>query len=215
MMKQFKLNRFQLSAVLLIGAAGLAQAETVTVPATATVDNTIDFTFTGSLDFGTIRATADNSAVTTCVGLTIPANPASATTATLGTAGAAACTSGAGTSVLQSVGGTIARPAFAVAGLAPFTGLKVTVPTTAVNMTLTPAPATGSIFQLLDFTVYQTTGTPASVTLTSGVGNIAANATGNIGFSVGASLITDPASTATLAYENSAYTASFDVLVAY
>lgn len=196
-----------LGATLLLASASTAFAETVNVPATLTVDNTIDFTTTGTLDFGTVRATPDNSAAVNCVGLTMPANPALALNSTLGTAGAAACTA-TGTAVLQAVGGTPTRPEFSIAGVAAFTTLTLTLPTT-VDLTTT-APAGSPIFRLVDFTAYRTSGTPAAVTTT-----VQVDGSGNATFNVGATLLTDPGMPTTSAYENAAYTGNFDVQVAF
>ncbi|MDC8829761.1 DUF4402 domain-containing protein [Alteromonas gilva] len=206
-MKTFNKNLSVIGTALIATLAGSASAETVTVPVTLTVDNTIAFTQTGTLDFGTLRATADGSAAVNCVGLTMPANPASALNATLGTAGSTACTA-TGTAVIQNVGGTPTRPEFAVAGLAPFTVLTLTLPTTA-DLALNPAPAGAPIFRLLDFTAYQSSGTPGAVTTTVTADNV-----GDIAFTVGATIITDP-TTASLQYENTSYTGDFDVTVSY
>ncbi|MCV2885896.1 hypothetical protein OE749_14450 [Aestuariibacter sp. AA17] len=195
------------SAIVLGALATSANAETLTVPATVAVDNSINFTLTGSLDFGIVRATVDNTAGN-CVGITLPANPASALNSTLGTAAAAACT-GAGTAVLQNVGGTPARPSLQVAGLAPFTALTLTLPAAPVDLVLNPAPTGAPVLRLFDFTAYQTSGTPAAVTTT-----VTADASGAIAFNVGATLTTDPG-TPTLTYENTTYTGDFDVTVTY
>ena len=206
-MKTFNKNLSVMGAALIATFAGSVAAETVTVPVAVTVDNTIAFTQTGTLDFGTIRANADGTAATDCSGLTMPANPASALNNTLGTAGAAACTD-PGDSIIQNVGGTPTRPEFAVAGLAPFTVLTLTLPTSA-DLALNPAPAGAPIFRLLDFTAYQSSGTPGAVTT-----SVTADGTGDIAFTVGATMITDP-TTASLEYENTAYAGEFDVTVSY
>lgn len=218
-MTKMKLVVRSLGAAALVATSGAAMAETLSVPATVTVDNTIDFQLTGSLDFGTLRGAADNTG-TTCVGVTMPANPASALTTTLGTAAGTACTTGAGNAVLATVGGTPARPEFAVAGLAAFATLDVTVPVTTdetdgIEMALATPPPGAPVFQLHDFTVYQSSGTPGTVALTAGVGTLNANGTGDIVFNVGATIITDPGTPTATEYQNAAYTANFDVEVAY
>ena len=209
-MKKLNTKLSLLGAALLATTAGVAHAETVTVPITVSIDNTIAFTQTGTLDFGIVRATADNAAATTCVGLTMPANPASPLNATLGTSAGTACTTGAGNAVLQNVGGTPTRPEFSVTGLAPFTALTLTLPSSPVTLALNPAPAGASVLELHDFTGYQTSGTPGAVTTT-----VTADTSGDIVFNVGATMITDPTATATLAYENTAYEGEFDVTVSY
>ncbi|WP_124748930.1 hypothetical protein [Alteromonas facilis] len=205
MMKQSQFKLSHLGAVIALSVVtATANAETLSVPAAATVDNTINFALTGTFDVGTIRATVDADN-TECTGVVIPANPATATSTFTG----APCGGGAGDAELQIVGGTITRPQFDITGLASFTTLNLTLPSAAVNLTLNPAPAGAPVLQLVNFTGYQTSGTPAAVTTT-----VTADASGNISFLVGASLITDPG-TPTLAYENTGYAGSFDVTVAY
>jgi hypothetical protein len=203
------------TTLLLVGSSAALAQETLSVPATATVDNTIDFTLAGTLDFGTLRAQPGQT-VAQCVALVVPANPGDATSAAItGTETAALCSGGAATDgVIQSVGGTIAVPVFTVAGLAAFTTLDVTVPLTAaaVTLALNPAPAGAGEFKLRDFTVYQSSGTPADVALSAGVGAIVAGGTGEIIFSVGATIITDVTAT-TPAYQNASYDGTFDVIV--
>jgi hypothetical protein len=205
-----------LGATFVLVATTSVMAETLTVPSTVTVDNTIDFQTLGSLDFGIVRATVDGAG-SLCAGIVVSANPATANTTTLAGTAATACPN-VGTSVLQTVGGTVARPTFTVAGLAPFTVLQIAVPNTTtapVEMDLTPKPAGAPSLQLYDFTVYRSSGTtPAFVTLTNGAGTIDASSTGAIAFSVGATLTTDAAAS-TLTYQNVAYTADFDVTVTY
>lgn len=201
-----------LSALFLATTAGIANAEVLNVPAKVTVDNTIDFTMTGELNFGTLRATADNSATKTCVGITLPADANASINSTLGTDAGTACATGAGNAVLQSVGGSIERPKFKVAGLAPFTKLKLTLPSSGGEMSLSPQPPGSSVFQLHDFTGYQTSGTPGAVSASTG---IVADTNGDIEFTVGATIITDPTNTATADYQNAEYAGAFDVEVTY
>ena len=199
-----------LSAAMLLMGANVALAETLNVPATVTVNNAINFTFTGTLDFGQVRANAD---VTTaeCTGLQIPAG---ATAAALGTpAGTtamytAACTA-VGTSALQAVGGTPARPVFTIAGVAPFTTLQLSLPSAAVNLTAATGPGTPQ-FQLVDFTGYKTSGTAGAVTTT-----IVVDGGGGATFNVGATLITDPGTPTSTNYQDLAYSGSFAVSVTY
>src|SRR5690606_25430848 len=120
-------------AMMLVGA-NAALAETVTVPASVTVNNAIDFTFTGTLDFGQVRASTSLDA-DECSGLTL--SPVTATPA-LTTASSAAFTTvctATGTSNLQAVGGIPARPVFTIAGVAPFTSLELELPTAAIDLT--------------------------------------------------------------------------------
>lgn len=201
-----------LGASLVLLASNAALGETLSVPTTVAVDNTIDFTLAGTLDFGIIRATGNNDG-TNCAGIVVSANPAVANTTTLGGTAASNCSTG-NDAVMQSVGGVIARPVFTVAGLAGFTALDLTLPVTPTALTLTGgAPAGAPAFRLYDITAYQTTGTAAFV---ANGGTVTANATGDITFNVGATIVTDSeAYTGTFSYENSTYEGTFDVTVEY
>lgn len=199
-----------LSAAMLLMGANVALAETVTVPATVTVNNAINFTFTGSLNFGQVRAVADATAAE-CIGVQILASGTAAAVAAPSAPNAmytAACTS-TGTSAMQAVGGTPARPIFTIAGVAPFTTLQLSLPATAINLTAATGPGTAQ-FQLVDFTGYKTT-TPAGAVTTT----IAVDAAGGATFNVGATLITDPTTPTITTYQDLAYTGSFNVAVTY
>ncbi len=198
-----------MAAALLLAGAGSAIAETLTVPATVSVNNAIDFQFTGSLNFGTLRATAD-ATLDTCAILELPANPASPVAAVASGAGTL-CTAGAGTAVIQSVGGTPARPAFTIAAVAPFTTLNLTLP--AANITLVGAavPPGSANFTVGNFTAYRTSGTPGAITTT-----IATGSGGTAAFSVGAQIATHVAAiTAPVYQDGTPYSGTFDVTVAY
>jgi hypothetical protein len=57
--------------------SNVALAETVSVPASVTVNNAIDFSFTGTLNFGEVRANHDTSGNgSLCSGLTLTADTA-------------------------------------------------------------------------------------------------------------------------------------------
>lgn len=204
-----------LSAAVLSMGSSLALAETVTVPATVTVNNAINFTFTGTLDFGQVRAKASPD-VSKCIGLQLPSDTAATLITPAGTTTAydAAClskTDSANGLSLQGVGGTPARPVFTIAGVAPFTPLKLVLPTTAVNLTAATGPDTAQ-FQLVDFTGYKTSGTVGAVTNVTG---ITTDAGGGATFTVGATLITHPGAVTTSNYQDLPYSGSFTVAVTY
>lgn len=210
-MKQTHLKLLKgLGIAALFAGSNLALAESVTIPATVTVNNAINFTSTGSLDFGQVRATASTTAAN-CVGLVLPTASLTMVAASTGTQFAAACTA-AGTAKLQAVGGTPARPTLSVTGVAPFTALSLTVPAAAVNLTAATGPGTAQ-FQLVDFVARKTSGTAAD--LTAGAGNLATDATGAATVTIGATLITDPAAPTTATYQDLAYSGTFDVTVTY
>lgn len=206
-----------LSAAMLLMGANAALAETLTVPATVTVDNAIDFQFTGELDFGTVRATAA-SAAGNCAMIAMVASgaaPAISSVAGAGVTDLAAClTNGGAGSALQSVGGTLERPVFTIAGLAGFTALTLTLPSAGVFLTGTGLPPNSSRFLVGNFTAHQLTGGSTGAITTS----ITANGTGAASFNVGAQLATDPVLRSGLGvgYQNNvAYTGNFNVTVNY
>jgi hypothetical protein len=205
-----------LSAAMLLMGANAALAETLTVPATVTVDNAIDFQFTGELDFGTVRATAATSAGHCAIIAVVAgaAAPAVSAVAGVGADDLAACVSVGTTAALQSVGGTLERPIFTLAGLAGFSSLTLTLPAAGVFLSGTGLPPGSSRFLLGNFTAHQLTGGSTGAITTS----ITANGTGAASFNVGAQLATDPALATGLGvgYQNNiAYTGSFDVTVNY
>ena len=206
MIKLNKLTKAIGTAALLVGASS-ALAETVTVPASVSVNNAIDFTFTGTLDFGTIRATADVDN-TDCAVLSLPANPASPIAA-VASGGSSLCVA-AGDAVIQSVGGVPARPEFAIAGVAPFTNLTLTLPAAPITLEAN-LPAGSANFTVGNFTAYRTSGTPGAITTT-----IQTASDGIASFTMGAEIATHVAAIVSPAYENGIpYEGTFDVTVAY
>lgn len=216
-MKQttFKLAQGLGVATLLVGS-NLAMAETLSVPATVNVDNAIDFTVVGTLDFGIVRANAASTAgncriIAMAAGAAAPAITSPTGT---GTGHLTDCSATGAGAALQSVGGTLARPVFTVAGLAPFTALTLTLPTAAVSLTSSGLPAGSSGFLLGNFTAYQTVGNVTGAITTT----VTANNAGTATFNVGAQLATDPVLPTGLGivYQNDAdYAGAFDVTVAY
>lgn len=208
MMKLNKLATGIGAAVLMLSAGG-AVAEIVNVPATVTVNNAIDFQFTGTLDFGTLRATADETA-DTCAILELPANP-NQQIASIASGTGTLCDDGAGNAVIQSVGGTPARPSFTIAAVAPFTTLKLVLPTTAIQLVGAAVPPGSANFTVGNFTAYRTSGTPGAVTTT-----ISTDANGTAAFTVGAQIATHVAAiTAPVYQDGTPYTGNFDVEVTY
>ena len=195
-----------LSAAMLCMGSSLVMAETVTIPATVTVNNAIDFTSTGTLNFGEVRAAADTAAAGNCSGLTLPTNSLVPVAAS-GAAFTTVC-SGTGAAVIQAVGGTPSRPTLTIAGVAPFTTLDVVLPTTA-DLTAATGPGNAQ-FRVINFTAFKTSAPTATVTTT-----IQTDGTGGAVFTVGGTLITDPTDPVDPAYQDLAYSGSFDVEVTY
>lgn len=208
MSKFTKLTKAFGTAAILVGASS-ALAETVTVPASVTVNNAIDLTFTGELNFGEVRATAD-ATDEICTGLAMPANPASALVAQV----PALCAGGEGDADLLAIGGTPTRPEFTVAGTAPFSTMTLTVPDDAQALTAATGPGTPQFF-LSEFTAYRTGASAETITLdVDGVGTFPTNASGGATFTVGATLGTN-LGVSSANYQDLAYTGSFEVEVTY
>ncbi|NDV91716.1 hypothetical protein GTH32_11025 [Alteromonas sp. 345S023] len=207
-----------LAGSALLSVAGSTLATEVTVQASTTVDNAIDLTVAGTLNFGTVRAVV-GSADGDCAGLTLPAEDGQPLEAASGTAFTAACTAPSD-AVLIAVDNSVERPEFTVAGLAPFTNVTLS----AINggtdgrLEITGAPSTIPWFVLTDWTAYQSSGfSPAAIDLTT-TGNIAADSNGEIVFTVGATLQTAATPTTdgiTAAYQEEAHEGEFTVEVVY
>lgn len=213
MKKRNQITQAAVLAVATMSSVG-ALAETQTVTATVTVDNSIDFTVTGTMDFGTLRAVGYSGAGD-CAFVTLAANPATtALTATAGANATAACANTANAAV-QAIGGTLARPVFAIAGVPAFSTLDITVPGL-VELTAPLAPGSASFF-LDDFTAYKISGggTPGAITIAANAGVIQVNGSGAATFSVGATLYTDDTFTGQNYENNIAYTGDIEVEVNY
>lgn len=208
-------KRTNITQAAVLAVAGLSSLsamaqEIASVQASVTVDNSIDFTATGTMSFGTIRAVADNSAATNCSYLTLSANPANAALLTTpGSATNSACTN-AGTSAMLAIGGTLERPVFTLAGLPGFTTLQLALPTT-VDLTAAVGP-TAAKFTLRDFTAWKTSGVPGAVTTSIVTGAAGTDTT----FVLGASIATDGTTFAGANYQdNVPYTGTINVTVQY
>jgi len=202
-------------AASLLAMTTAASATTVSVTASATVDNAVDLTFTGALGFGTIRANI--SAVDAqCVGLELDADTTvtSLGTSPAGTDFAAACPA-AGTSSIASIDGAFERPEFSITGVPAFQTLTITEPSATI-LTLTGSPTGEATFTLYDFTAYQTNSTPAeAVDISTGTGTFTANVDGEVTFTMGATIATDALGSTVDDYQDASYSGSFDVEVNY
>lgn len=201
----------------LLTAVGTSVATEVTVNASATVNNAIDLTVAGALNFGTVRATV-GSADGDCAGITLPAQPGQPLVAASGGDFGTDCTPA--DAVLTAIDNAVERPEFTVAGLSPFT----TVTLAAINkdddaaLSVAGAPATVAGFLLRDWTAFQSSGfSPDAIDLTS-TDNITADNAGEIVFTVGATLqtATNPTTDGiNVDYQDSAYEGEFTVEVTY
>lgn len=207
-----------LAGSALLTLATTALATEVTVNATTTVDNAIDLTVAGTLNFGTVRAvvgTADGD----CAGLTLPAQDGEPLAGASGTDFTADCTA-TSDAVLLAVDNAVERPEFTVAGLAPFTAVTLQPINGGADakLALDGAPSSIPSFVLQDWTAYQSNGfSPTAIDLTS-TNNITADGSGEIIFTVGATLQTEPTpstSGITGAYQEAPHEGEFVVEVVY
>lgn len=206
-----------LAGSALLSVAGSTLATEVTVQASTTVDNAIDLTVAGTLNFGTVRAVV-GSADGDCAGLTLPAEDGQPLEAASGGDFGTDCTPA--DAVLIAVDNAVERPEFTVAGLAPFTNVTLS----AINggsdgeLEITGAPSSIPGFLLRDWTAYQSSGfSPAAIDLTT-TGNISADSNGEIIFTVGATLQTptNPSTDGiTAVYQEETHEGEFTVEVVY
>lgn len=209
MIKLNKLTQAIATVALLVGASS-AFAETLTVPASVTVNNAIDFSVAGELNFGEIRA-MPSTVATECAVIELPANPASPV-ASVAEGDSTLCAS-EGTAVIQSVGGTPSRPEFTVAGVAAFTDLDLSIAETAIIL-VGNLPSGSADFTVGNFSAYKTSGTPADITL-GAADNLRAGSDGTVTFTIGAELATDVGGNAGAYEDGIPYVNSFNVTVAY
>ncbi|MBU3016728.1 DUF4402 domain-containing protein [Paraglaciecola agarilytica] len=200
-----KMNKIAagLAASLLLVSAGQVAAETVQTTATATVQNAFELTSDADLDFGTFRATNDDSGVVVAK-LERPANPAESSVSTNGTGDDA---------IIQSlVEGSPAE--YSISGVARFSTLTIEVPDDASVVLEAPGAATTDAkFAVKSFTAYKTSGTPGDIPIDGSFqGTIQADTDGNATFTVGATLETDDT---TLAYSDIAYSGTYEIKVNY
>ncbi|MGC9386782.1 MAG: DUF4402 domain-containing protein [Hydrogenovibrio sp.] len=190
-----------MSVCTLVFASSLVAAETQSVTASVTVQNTFTLSKSADLDFGTIAAFADSSGGGDTSTLIMPSDPA-VTPST---------TTGSGDSAIQIL--TNGSPAtLSVTGAAPNTDLQVTLPTTPIALT---AGGTAMNFSITALTTYATTyggTTPNTRPIqTDGSGDM----TFNIGGTIATTANTDTAGSVNEPYVDDTYSATFNVVVQY
>lgn len=197
MKKVHVFTKIVVGSAIALGATTLL-AETVNTTASVTVQNAFNLTQVNPLSIGTIRAVADPAGTNQST-ILIPADGSAPST-----------TTAANTSAAILVAGSPAT--YTVDGAAPFSSLTLTLPAGPVNVTASAAPPGTPKFTLGTFAGYITSG-PNSGTAYAAA-NLQTNATGEVSFSVGATLSTDSAVT-TLPYIDGAYSGTFPVIVVY
>lgn len=171
-------------------AASNVSAETATINASVVVDGSLNVSVLSPLDYGTIAAIGHGVDVAT---LTISSDPAVAPAA-VNTANA---------KIIIIVDGTPAD--VLVSNAAPMYALTVTPP--AATTATDPSTVSAHTFDVDNFSMYaHTEGNSQTFGTTT-------DATGNLGFNIGADLITDTAVVG--AYDNTTYTSTFDYTINY
>lgn len=199
-------SHFNKSLVALALTTGLfllptAQATTVNIGASVTVNNTVNVAFT-PLNLGTVSATLDGDTTEETAKIVFSANPAVAPVATQGSTGKS-------TLVVLTAG----TPAVVtVSGAAPNYDLNVSLPSAPVTVT-DPAAASTHTFTLSTFTKHATTeGNNQTFGTTT-------TATGDLVFGIGATLTTTVTgavgTTSNQPYDETTYTAIFPVSINY
>jgi hypothetical protein len=188
------------TALMFTSSAAFAESVT-TATVTATVQNAFTLVETTPLDFGTVRAVADNTGALNIAILTLTP------------AGAITPTAGVGTSAMTSLSGGTAG-VFTVTGAASFTNLTVTFP---ADFTLTngTAPPGSPVFDILQADWVGTIVGGANDGVTYAAGNMQTDVTGAVALNVGTKLKTDSAVGTTGQYLDAAYTGTYTMDISY
>jgi len=193
-----------LGLTLVLAASSNALAATVNSTATVEVKNIVTLTEDATLNFGSVRATADDSNVANFATLLL--NPADGTLAPVATA--------VGTSALTSL--SAGNPGtYTISDAANFTPMTLTLPAAATTLIASGVPATTPTFTVDDWTA-TVSGGPNDGTDAETATNLTTDATGAVTFNVGATLSTikSAAGTAT-AYLDANYEGSYAIKVEY
>ena len=194
------------AAALITGLATIsstAQASTLNVDATVTVNNTIAMTSPQGLDFGEISALADHSAADSQTTIVMPADPAFQPV-TVKNTGASAII----------VLGTAVQAVVEVTGAAPDYAMTVTLPPGDITL-LDATPSNDETFTVNTFTKYATLEGDSVPT----AANPKTDGTGALTLSIGASLTTTKVGASGTAVETAVtegtYASTFPVIINY
>jgi hypothetical protein len=202
----FKRNYLYVSlfaATMALGTTTAMAQESVTSSASIVVQNTFDLTEVAPLDFGTVRATVDSDPTDDSASVSIASfNLSPAGSVSSVTVGGGATTAAA-LSVIAS--GTPAE--FAIANASPFTPITINTPSAFDLVNTSAAPGT-AVFGVSNF-LFRETGATANGT------SVTTDINGAAGFTLGATLSTDDATTAQTNYSDGTYSGTFVVEVQY
>jgi hypothetical protein len=192
-----------LGATFILVSSNSVFAETVSdASATVTVQNAFTLLEAIPLNFGIIRATADDTAA------------GDVATLTLSTAGVTAGSTVNLAAIAPLSGGT--PGSFTVTGAAPFTDLEVTFPSNDATVLVGGAlPASAANFTIGLWSALVVGGLNDGDTITT-AGTMQTDSAGAVAMTVGATLSTDAAAASiTQNYQDVAYTSLYTVIVDY
>lgn len=196
-----KITKILGATFVLVSSNSVFAEQVTTATVTTTVQNAFTLVETTPLNFGTVRAVADNTGAANIAILT------------LSPAGAIVPTAGVANSALTSLGGANAG-VFTVSGAASFTNLTVTFP---ADFTLTngAAPPGSPVFDVLQADWVGTIVGGANDGVTYAGGNMQTDVTGAVALNVGTQLKTDSAVGTTGQYLDAAYTGTYTMDISY
>lgn len=193
-----------LGVTFVLAASNTVYASTAPATATATVQNAFTLTEDTALDFGTVRATADNTGALNIAAIILAAD-GSVTTSAVGNA-----------SLTQLSPGSVGQ--FSVSGAAAFTDLVITFPPD-FTLTAAVAPPGSPIFDVLaaDWVAIVRGGVNDGVAYNAAVGseNLQTDNTGAVSFDAGTSLKTDATVGSTGNYIDDVYNGTYTMTVDY
>lgn len=191
-------KKYLITGISALLASHALALETLNSNATVTVNNAFTLAESSAMTFGTIRATADTTAAGATASLTLPAD---------GSAGAVTAATPASANIVVITGGTPAS--FAITNAAPSTPLTLSLPAGIVNLT---TPGGTAAFTVDTFNAIVRGGPNDGDAYAAA--NLITDATGAVGFDVGATLHTDAGSPGS-DYLDGTYTGSYTVQVDY
>ncbi|MGQ8367403.1 hypothetical protein [Glaciecola sp. 1036] len=202
----FKRNQLYVSLFAAAAALGTTSAmaqESVTSSASVVVQNAFDLAEVAPLDFGTVRATVDSDPTDDTTNVSV----ASFALSPAGTTGSVAVAGGATTVAQLSVISSGTPAEFAITNAAPFTSITLNAVSDFDLVNSAAAPGT-AVFGVTSV-VFRETGATANGT------SVTTDINGEAGFTLGATLETDDATTAQTNYSDGTYSGTFVMEVQY
>ncbi|WP_371192761.1 hypothetical protein [Glaciecola sp. SC05] len=202
----FKRNQLYVSlfaATMVLGTSTAMAQESVSSSASIVVQNAFDLTEVAPLDFGTVRATVDSDPTDDTGSVSI----ASFTLGADGSTGSVSLAGGATTVAALSVIANGTPAEFAIANASPFTTINISS-VTAFDLVNTGAAPGTAVFGVSSVIFREVGATANGTTVTTDIGGAA-------GFTLGATLSTDDATSAQTNYADGTYSGTFVMQVSY